>query len=93
MAEIMRNIETVGEEQYTKFVTERLEKCETPIPETICKDMPLFSRPPIKTQSKQKAQLSALKNDCGLFSRLYISCQTRDGDIDNFFHMKTMQHL
>ena len=86
VAETVRNIETVGEEQYTKFLTERLEKCETPITETIRKNnMPLFSRPPIKTQSKQKAQLSALNNDCGLFSRLYISCQTRDGDIDNFF--------
>ena len=35
--------------------------------------------------SKQKAQLAALKSDCGLFSKLYISCQTREGDMDNFF--------
>ena len=35
VAETVRNIETVDEEQYTKFVTERLEKCETPITETI----------------------------------------------------------
>lgn len=86
VAETVRNIETLGEEQYTKFVTERLEKCETLITETLPKNkLPLFSRPPIKTQSKQKAQLSALKSDCSLFSRLYISCQTRDGDIDKFF--------
>ena len=32
-----------------------------------------------------KHQLSSLKNDCSLFSRLYISCQTRDGDLDEFF--------
>ena len=49
----LRNMETVGEKQYTKFVTERLENCEIPITETIQKNnMPLFSRPPIKTQSK-----------------------------------------
>ena len=44
-----------------------------------------FSWPPVKTKSKQKDQLAALKSDCGLFSRLYISCQTRHGDLDEFF--------
>jgi hypothetical protein len=82
----VRRIETLGEEQYTKFVTERLEKCTTLVTQTIPKNkLPLFSRPPYKIKSKQKAQLAALKSDCGLFSRLYISCQTRNGDIDNFF--------
>ena len=32
-----------------------------------------------------KYQLSSLKNDCSLFSRLYISCETRDGDLDELF--------
>ena len=30
-------------------------------------------------------QLNALKSDCNLFSRLYVACQTRDGDLDRFF--------
>ena len=86
VAETVRRIETLGKEQYTKFVTERLERCTTPLTETIPKNkLPLFSRPPLKIKSKQKEQLAALKSDCGLFSRMYISCQTRDGDIDNFF--------
>ena len=38
-----------------------------------------------KMQSKQKNQIAALKSDCGLFSRLYICCQTRHGDLDEFF--------
>jgi hypothetical protein len=29
--------------------------------------------------------VSELKSDCELFSRLYISCQTRDGNLDDFF--------
>ena len=67
-------------------MTERLEQCTTPITQTFPKNkLPLFSRQPAKVMSKQKAQLAALKCDCGLFSRLYISCQTRDGDMDNFF--------
>ena len=44
-----------------------------------------FSRPPAKMQSKQKDQLAALKSDCRLFSRLYISCQTRHGDLYELF--------
>ena len=66
-------------------MTERLEQCKTPITETLPKNkLPLFSRLPVNVQSKQKAQL-ALKSDCDLFIRLYISCQTRDGHIDTFF--------
>ncbi|XP_034062878.1 uncharacterized protein LOC117540355 [Gymnodraco acuticeps] len=86
VAETVRRIETLGEEQYTTFMKERLEQCTTPVTQTLPKNkLPLFSRPPVKMKSKQKAQLAALKSDCGLFLWLYIFCQTRDGDIDNFF--------
>ena len=81
----VRKVESLGEDQYKKFVEERLESCTKPITETLPKNkLPLFSRPPVKTQSKQKEQFAALKSDCGLFSRLYISCQTRHGDLDQF---------
>ena len=86
MAETVRKIETLGEEQYAAFVSETLEQCTTPITQTIPKNkLPLFSRPPVKSKSQEKEQLAALKSNIGLFSRLYISCQTRDGDLDNFF--------
>ena len=29
--------------------------------------------------------IAAMKNDCTLFSRLYIAYQTREGDLENFF--------
>ena len=60
VAEAASKIDILGEEQYTKFamdVTERLEQS-------------LFSRPPVRIKSKQKAQLAALKNDCSLFREL-----------------------
>ena len=47
--------------------------------------MPLFSTPPPKTLSKAKQQLSSVKSDCTLFSRLYISWQTREGNLEDFF--------
>ena len=86
VAETVRKVESIGEEQYKKFVDERLELCTKAVTEILPKNkLPLFSRPPVKTQPKQKEKLAALKSDCGLFSRLYISCQARDGDLDQFF--------
>ena len=44
----------------------------------------LFSAPAPK-QSKASQQVSIPKSNCALFARLYISCQSRDGDLDEFF--------
>jgi len=33
----------------------------------------------------KQLQGSQLKTDCELFSRLYVACQSRDGDLDKFF--------
>ena len=86
VADTVRKVQSLGEEQYKKFVNERLDQPTKPVTDIIPKNkLPLFSRPPVKTQSRQKMQLSALKSDCNLFSRLYVSCQTRDGDLDQFF--------
>lgn len=45
----------------------------------------LFSCPPVQEKSRAKHQFQCLKSDCSRFSSLYISCQTRDGDLDEFF--------
>lgn len=82
----VRNIECIGSEQYDNYVKDRLvERC-TPINDVIKKNnLPLFQSPGKRTVSKTKLQISSLKNDCALFSRLYISCQVRDGNLDEFF--------
>ena len=36
-------------------------------------------------KSNKQQQLSTLKNNCSLFSRLYVASQVRDGDLDEFF--------
>ena len=77
---------TSGLEQYKKFVEERLQQSLKPITETLSKNsLHLFSRPTIKSSSKEKLQLSALQKDHDLFMRLYVACQTRGGDLDQFF--------
>ena len=78
----MRKAESLGKEQYQTFVEERFGQAKIPITNVIPKNkLALFSHPPAKCPSKQKMQVAALKNDCTLFSRLYVSCQTRDGDL------------
>ena len=59
VAEIVRRIETLGKEQCTAFVTERLEECTAPVTQTIPQNgLQLFSRPPIKSKSKHKEHLT-----------------------------------
>lgn len=44
-----------------------------------------MSTPTKKAASKDQVKVKLLKEDCSLFGRLYIACQTRDGDLDEFF--------
>ena len=54
VAETVRKIESLGEEQYTKFVEEKLEQCMKLVTDTLPKNrLALFSRSQTKTQSKQ----------------------------------------
>ena len=82
----VRKIKSLGLEQHKKFVEERLQQSLKPITETLSKNnLPQFSRPTMKSPSKEKLQLAALKKDRDLFMRLYIACQTMVGDLDQFF--------
>ena len=45
----------------------------------------LFHSSKKKENSKSQNELTLAKNDAALFSKLYIGCQNRDGDIDEFF--------
>ena len=82
----VRGIEKKGHDQYDSFVTDRLVERTSPVSDTISKNsMPLFNRPSKRTPSKATQMITSLKSDCALFSRLYIACQTRDRDLDNFF--------
>ena len=82
----VRWIEKKGNDEHDSFVTDRLVERTSPVSDTISKNsMPLFNRPSNRTPSKATQMITSLKSDCALFSRLYIACQTRDGDLDNFF--------
>ena len=73
------------QEQFDAFTKECILDGTKSIDETIQRNkLPLFGTS-TRTASKGKQQLTSLKNDVELFSRLYISCQTRDGNLEEFF--------
>ena len=82
----LRQVEMLGQELYDRYVKERLVNRTKPIADhTKRNNISLFNRPPVRKKSKAQLHLSSIKNDCSLFSRLYIASQVRDGDLDAFF--------
>ena len=76
----LRQMEMLGQEQYERYIEERLVNRTNPIADPIKRNnLSLFSRPPVRKKSKAQLHLSSIKNDCSLFSRLYIASQVRDG--------------
>ena len=60
-----------------------------PLREPITRNkLSFFETPAKKKSSKAQLQLSSMKSDCSLFSRLFIACQIRSGDLDEFFKHK-----
>ena len=78
----MQNIEELGRKQCDAFIAERKKPLDDPITRNT---LSFFETPIKKKTSKAHQQLSSMKNDCSLFSRLFIACQTRNGDLDEFF--------
>ena len=82
----VKNVITIGQEQYNTFVEERFDKRTKEVTSVISKNkLPLFKNPLEQKSDKTKVQVAALKDDCALFSRLYIACQSREGNLQEFF--------
>ena len=86
VATTVKTVVSLGQRQYKEFVEERLHKRNQSISEPIkMNKLPLFNFCPTKVASKKQQELISMKQNCSLFSRLYIACQARDDDLDNFF--------
>ena len=82
----VNNARTTGEEQFTLFQKECLVERSRPVSDPLKKNnLSTFTMATKKNVSKNKAQVNVLKEDCSLFSRLYIACQVRDGNLEEFF--------
>ena len=75
---IVEKAYTVGQEQYDRFVKERFVNQTKSIKDPIQKNkLQVFTKRP----QKQKFQVATMKEDSFLFSRLYIACQSREGNL------------
>ena len=82
-----QSIGTIVQSQHDSYVADRLEKHIVAITDTIPRNnFPLFGTSPT-FRTKKQTHLSSLKSDCNLFARLYIACQTREGNLEFFFAM------
>ena len=76
----------MGKAQYLEFVHERLMQRSKPLSDPIkLNRVALFRNQNKSTQRTKDLKLKTAKTNCGLFARLYVGCQARGGDPDEFF--------
>jgi len=87
VVETIQTLEATGQNQCKTFCRQRLVECTVPVTARITRNkVKLFTQCYArKTKPTQVSKLAAVKNDCSLFSRLYIACQTRSGNLNAFF--------
>ena len=94
VVQTVKNVVAIGQEQCNKFVEERFEKRFKALTAVINKNkLPLFSSPLEQKLDKKQAQVAALKDECALFSRLCISCQSCEGNLQEFFKHDQLRYV
>ena len=82
----IQSMESRGQVQFKEYMSERIETRTKSLYEPIKRNkLLLLSTPITKQMTSTASQISALKQDCNLFARLYIGSQSGDGDLDAFF--------
>ena len=82
----LRSVQNQGKDQYEQFVQTRLQDPSISFYDNISKNnITLFKSRSMTSTSKTQPKMRNMKSNVELFSRLYISCQARDGDLDTFF--------
>ncbi len=82
----LHSLEDTDIQQYKSFVKTVLDERTQPIHDPIKKNsLALFKRPRPKATSKSGKKIKLLQNNVALFGQLYISIQSRDGDLKEFF--------
>eukprot|EP00794_Sanderia_malayensis_P004251 gene4251-4816_t len=82
----VRSGEEIGKTQYESFVSERLIKGTSSLYDNIKKNsLLLFRYKNDIVTSKSRQKIASLSADRQLYANLYVACQAREGDLDNFF--------
>ena len=84
IAQNLYKLENVGEKQFRDFIEQRVWKRSVLLSDTISKNkLSLFMAVGSYSASRKDEQLNTAKYNVSLFSRLFIACQTREGDQPN----------
>ena len=76
----------VGKKQYQEYLKEVIKDRTISINSPIKKNkLPLSSKQPSCTKSKQSKTIKVLQNNVAFFAQLYIAMQKRDADLGEFF--------
>ena len=87
----VKTIEEAGKSQRKEFRERRLMKREISLDDPIKKNkFPTFKSANTKGQSISRKRSDELKKRIRLFSQMYISTQTRGGNMDEFFSPETL---
>ena len=86
VADEVLGLAVLGQAQYYQFIQEQLVAKTKSIDDPIkCNKITLLKKSMGASKAKEKQKVSGLRNDCSLFSRLYVSCQIRSGNLEDFF--------
>jgi hypothetical protein len=81
-------ISNIGKLQWQTFNQDWLKGLVSIMSPLAKNKLPLFSFRPVKQSQKgQILKLCEFKTDCELFSHPFIACQSRDGDLDEYFYI------
>jgi hypothetical protein len=76
----------LGKEQFDHFVNARINSNSEPLFAPLKRNkLTFFANAKPSAVSKAKSKITAARNDSSLFSRLYIACQIRTSNLDDFF--------
>ena len=90
--ETVSNAKQIGQDQFEAFSKECIVDRTKSIEEAIHRNkLPLFATKRGPKIPKGNQQVKSLKNDVALLARLYIGCQTRDWNLEEFFRHENQQ--
>ena len=82
----VKKAEKTGKDQFQTFIKDRLHSEKKSLYDVIPKNkLLIFKQSNLSMSTKSKERIQSLTADRRLFSRLFIACQSRKGDLQNFF--------
>ena len=85
----VKEAKRIGQDQYIAFINERLINRRTSLYDTLKRnDLSLFWQKHLLKMSKSNQKIATLNSERRLYANLYVPCQSREGDLDNFFAHK-----